>query len=302
MMKKWLAIGGLILVTVIWGGGFVASDMALGSMKPFQIMMVRFLLASVLMGMISMGQHKKEGKLEKRAGAIKAGILMGIALFAGFALQIIGLQYTTPSKNAFLTALNVVIVPFIAFIILKKKVGMEGIIGAIMSVIGVALLSLNGNLTLSLGDGLTLLCAVGFAFQIFFTGEFVKKYPASVLNMVQMITAFVLSAVSLVIFGENDFQVTTQGWLSVLYLGVISTTVCYLLQTACQKYVDETKAAIVLSMESVFGTIFSIIILHEVITLRMVIGCAIILAAVIISNLSETEGEAKDEEIQCSNF
>ena len=302
MMKKWLAIGGLILVTVIWGGGFVASDMALGSMKPFQIMMVRFLLASVLMGMISMGQHKKEGKLEKRAGAIKAGILMGIALFAGFALQIIGLQYTTPSKNAFLTALNVVIVLFIAFIILKKKVGMKGIIGAIMSVIGVALLSLNGNLTLSLGDGLTLLCAVGFAFQIFFTGEFVKKYPASVLNMVQMITAFVLSAVSLVIFGENDFQVTTQGWLSVLYLGVISTTVCYLLQTACQKYVDETKAAIVLSMESVFGTIFSIIILHEVITLRMVIGCAIILAAVIISNLSETEGEAKDEEIQCSNF
>ena len=129
-----------------------------------------------------------------------------------------------------------------------------------------------------------------------------KKYPASVLNMVQMITAFVLSAVSLVIFGENDFQVTTQGWLSVLYLGVISTTVCYLLQTACQKYVDETKAAIVLSMESVFGTLFSIIILHEVITLRMVIGCAIILAAVIISNLSETEGEAKDEEIQCSNF
>ena len=296
MMKKWLAIGGLILVTVIWGGGFVASDMALGSMKPFQIMMVRFLLASVLMGMISMGQHKKEGKLENRAGAIKAGILMGIALFAGFALQIIGLQYTTPSKNAFLTALNVVIVPFIAFIILKKKVGMKGIIGAIMSVIGVALLSLNGNLTLSLGDGLTLLCAVGF------TGESVKKYPASVLNMVQMITAFVLSAVSLVIFGENDFQVTTQGWLSVLYLGVISTTVCYLLQTACQKYVDETKAAIVLSMESVFGTIFSIIILHEVITLRMVIGCAIILAAVIISNLSETEGEAKDEEIQCSNF
>ena len=174
-MKKWLAIGGLILVTVIWGGGFVASDMALGSMKPFQIMMVRFLLASVLMGMISMGQHKKEGKLENRAGAIKAGILMGIALFAGFAFQIIGLQYTTPSKNAFLTALNVVIVPFIAFIILKKKVGMKGIIGAIMSVIGVALLSLNGNLTLSLGDGLTLLCAVGFAFQIFFDRRICEK-------------------------------------------------------------------------------------------------------------------------------
>ena len=296
-MKKWLAIGALILVTVIWGGGFVASDMALESMKPFQIMMVRFLLASVLMGVISWGQRKGEEKLKDRSGAIKAGVLMGVTLFMGFAFQIIGLQYTTPSKNAFLTALNVVIVPFIAFVILKKKIGAKGIIGAIMSVLGVGLLSLNGNFTVSLGDGLTLLCAVGFAFQIFFTSEFVKKYPASVLNMVQMFTAFVLSAISLVIFGENDFQVTTQGWLSVLYLGVVSTTICYLLQTACQKYIDETKAAIILSMESVFGTIFSILILHEVVTVRMVIGCAVILAAVIISNMSETSEETEDKEI-----
>lgn len=296
-MKKWLAIGALILVTVIWGGGFVASDIALESMKPFQIMMVRFLLASVLMGVISRGQRKSEEKLKDRAGVIKAGVLMGVTLFMGFAFQIIGLQYTTPSKNAFLTALNVVIVPFIAFVILKKKIGAKGIIGAVMSVLGVALLSLNGNFTVSLGDGLTLFCAVGFAFQIFFTSEFVKKYPASVLNTVQMFTAFVLSAISLMIFGENDFQVTTQGWLSALYLGVVSTTICYLLQTACQKYIDETKAAIILSMESVFGTIFSILILHEVVTVRMVIGCAVILAAVIISNMSETSEETEDKEI-----
>lgn len=296
-MKKWLAIGALILVTVIWGGGFVASDMALESMKPFQIMMVRFLLASVLMGVISRGQRKSEEKLKDRAGAIKAGVLMGVTLFMGFAFQIIGLQYTTPSKNAFLTALNVVIVPFIAFVILKKKIGAKGIIGAVMSVLGVALLSLNGDFTVSLGDGLTLFCAVGFAFQIFFTSEFVKKYPASVLNTVQMFTAFVLSAISLMIFGENDFHVTTQGWLSVLYLGVVSTTICYLLQTACQKYIDETKAAIILSMESVFGTIFSILILHEVVTVRMVIGCAVILAAVIISNMSETSEKIEDKEI-----
>lgn len=296
-MKKWLAIGALILVTVIWGGGFVASDIALESMKPFQIMMVRFLLASVLMGVISRGQRKSEEKLKDRAGAIKAGVLMGVTLFMGFAFQIIGLQYTTPSKNAFLTALNVVIVPFIAFVILKKKIGAKGIIGAVMSVLGVALLSLNGSFTVSLGDGLTLFCAVGFAFQIFFTSEFVKKYPASVLNTVQMFTAFVLSAISLMIFGENDFQVTTQGWLSALYLGVVSTTICYLLQTACQKYIDETKAAIILSMESVFGTIFSILILHEVVTVRMVIGCAVILVAVIISNMSETSEETEDKEI-----
>ena len=78
--------------------------------------------------------------------------------------------------------------------------------------------------------------------------------------------------------------------------GVVSTTICYLLQTACQKYVDETKAAIILSMESVFGTLFSILLLHEVITPRMVAGCTVILAAVIISNLSETEQTEKQKE------
>lgn len=283
--KKYLAIGGLVLVTIIWGGGFVASDMALESLRPLQIMTIRFFLATVLMGLISIKSLKKIEKEE-----LKAGMLMGTALFVGFALQIIALQYTTPSKNAFLTALNVVIVPFIAFIILKKKIGIKGIAGAAMAVVGVGLLSLDKNFTLGFGDGLTLICAVGFAFQIFLTSEYVKKYRAVVLNFVQMLTAFVLSAAGMLIFGETTFEVTTKGWLSVLYLGIISTTICYLLQTASQKYVDETKAAIILSMESVFGTLFSILILHEVITPRMVIGCIVILIAVIISNLAETEG------------
>ena len=83
-----------------------------------------------------------------------------------------------------------------------------------------------------------------------------------------------------------------KGWWSVLYLGIISTTVCYLLQTACQKYVDETKAAIILSMESVFGTLFSVMILHESITLRMILGCIIILAAVILANSATEETTA----------
>lgn len=303
-MKNRLAIGGLILVTIIWGGGFVASDMALESMGPFQIMAVRFLLATVLMGLISIKSLKGKSRTGKsltgksligiKKAEVLAGGLMGVALFTGFAFQIVGLQYTTPSKNAFLTALNVVIVPFISFLILKKKIGVKGVIGALMSVAGVALLSLDSNFSLGLGDGLTLICAVGFAFQIFLTSEFVKKYCATVLNFIQMATAFLLSVVCLFGNGETSFEVTTKGWLSVLYLGVISTTVCYLLQTASQKYVDETKAAIILSMESVFGTIFSIIILHEVITLRMVMGSVVILTAVVISNLSEIQEQTEE--------
>lgn len=283
-MKKYLAITGLVTVTIIWGGGFVASDMALESLRPFQIMAIRFLMASVLMGAASIRELKGINFKE-----LQAGILMGTALFVGFAFQIVGLQYTTPSKNAFLTALNVVLVPFISFILLRKKINRKSIAGAAMAIVGVGLLSLEKNMSLSMGDALTLVCAVGFAFQIFFTSEFVKKYRAVVLNFIQMLTAVLLSAICLFLFGETDFHVTPQGWLSVLYLGVVSTALCYLLQTASQKYVDETKSAIILSMESVFGTLFSILILHEQVTLRMVCGCIIILAAVIVSNLADTQ-------------
>ena len=261
-MKKYLAIFGLILVTVIWGGGFVASDMALDSLTPFQIMTFRFFLGTVILGGISLPGMKDIKKEE-----IRAGFFMGCALFAGFALQIVGLQYTTPSKNAFLTATNVVMVPFIAFLVYKKTVGMNGIVGAVMA-------------------------AVGFALQIFLTGEFAPKYRVRVLNTVQMATAFLLSAVFLAVQGQLTVHATSTGWLSVLYLGAVSTALTYLLQTNCQKYVDETKAAIILSMESVFGTLFSVILLHENVTMRMIGGCVLILAAVILSNYS---GEKKEE-------
>lgn len=114
-MKKYLGMIGLLIVTIIWGGGFVASEMALETLTPFQIMAVRFVIAAVLMAAMGRKHIKSITRQEMRCG-----FFLGAALFGAFALQIIGLQYTTPSKNAFLTATNVVIVPFIALVIYKK--------------------------------------------------------------------------------------------------------------------------------------------------------------------------------------
>ena len=150
---------------------------------------------------------------------------------------------------------------------------------------GGGVLSHQSDFSINLGDGLTLLCAVGFAFQIFLTGEFVGRIRASVLNFLQMTTACILSIIGLVISGDFHFAPSTKSILAVLYLGVVSTTVCYLLQTVSQKYVDETKSAIILSMEAVFGTVFSVILLHESVTIRMIIGSALILSAVLVSEI-----------------
>lgn len=158
-----------------------------------------------------------------------------------------------------------------------------------MAIVGAAVLSLQSDFSMGIGDLLTLVCAVCFALQIFLTGEFVGKIRPTVLNFLQMTTAFVLSGIGLILTGGFHFQASMKSMLAVLYLGVVSTTITYLLQTVSQKYVDETKSAIILSMEAVFGTIFSVILLHETVTVRMVIGSALILAAVLVSEVTFTK-------------
>lgn len=283
-MKKYLGIFGLLLVTIIWGGGFVASDMALETITPFQIMTIRFFLAAMIMAILSWKHIKTITKEE-----LKSGCLLGFFLFSAFALQIIALQYTTPSKNAFLTATNVVFVPFIAFIIYRKKINKQSLVGAAMAIIGAGILSVQKDFSLGLGDGLTLLCAICFAFQILLTGRYAGKIRAVVLNFLQMSTAFILSFIGLIFTGGFQFQPSTKSLVSVFYLGIVSTTITYLLQTVSQKYVEETKAAIILSMEAVFGTLFSVLLLHEEITIKMLLGSFLILGAVLVSELKITK-------------
>ena len=158
--------------------------------------------------------------------------------------------------------------------------------GAGMAIVGAAVLSLQSDFSMGIGDLMTLACAVCFALQIFLTGEFVGKIRPTVLNFLQMTTAFVLSGVGLIVTGSFRFKPSMESLLAVLYLGIVSTTITYLLQTISQKYVDETKSAIILSMEAVFGTIFSVILLHETVTVRMITGSVLILAAVLVSEVS----------------
>ena len=279
-MKKTLGIIGLVIVTIIWGGGFVASDIALNELSPFEIMSYRFLIASILMGIFAWKNLKTISKDE-----IIYGSVLGVALFSGFALQIIGLKYTTPSNNAFLTATNVVMVPFIAYIIGRKKLNKADIVGSFTALIGVGVLSLQSNFSIGTGDIFTLFCAMGFAFQIYLTGIFGKQIRPSILNFLQMFTAFCLSVIGPLFSGKINLSLSTQVISAIIYLGVVSTAICYFLQTAAQKYVDETKSAIILSMEAVFGTLFSIILLGEKLTIKMIIGGIMILSAVLMSEL-----------------
>ena len=260
-MRKYIGEIGLIITAIIWGSGFVGSAVALEYYTPYQILAGRFLIGVLILGIV----FNKRLKTIKKSTLIKGSIL-GIFLYIAFVLQTVGLQYTTPSKNAFLTAINVVIVPFIGFIIYKKKIDIFELGGAFMAIIGVAVLSLKFSSEINIGDLLTLCCAVGFAFHIFYTSKFVKDEDPIQLTIIQMMAAAVIGCVVVVFKGETTFSTQTEGLIPLLYLAVFSTTIAFLLQTVAQKYITETKAAIILSTESFWGMAFSVAILSEVMT------------------------------------
>lgn len=301
LVKKHIGEIGLILVSIIWGSGFVGTQLALhGGLTPLQLITLRFLIASILINVIFF----KEIKANINKAVIKRGIVLGVFLFLAFAVQTIGLLYTTPSKNAFITAANVVIVPFIGYFVYKRKLDKIGIISSLMTLIGIAILSLEADFSINVGDFLTLICAFAFAFHIFFTSEFASKYSPIVLTSVQFGVAFLLSLVAQIFIGEGKIDAGMSGYLGALYLGVFSTTIAFLVQTICQRKVEGAKTAIILSTEAVFGTLFSIVLLNEPVTIKLVLGSAIIFISIIMSQTKLSFLKQKSTYIQevCSGI
>lgn len=277
-MRKYIGEIGLIITAIIWGSGFVASAVSLEHYTPYQILAGRFLIGVVILCAIFYGKLK-----DIRKSTLVKGTILGLFLYVAFVLQTVGLQYTTPSKNAFLTGVNVIIVPFIGFLLYKRKIDLFELSGAVIALIGVAVLSLKLSAGVNIGDLLTLCCAVGFAFHIFYTAKFVEDEDAVLLTIVQMAVAAVIGWFFVIFKGETSFSMESEGLLPLLYLGIFSTTIAYLLQTVAQKYITETKAAIILSTEAFWGMAFSVVILSEVMTAKMTIGAVLILVAIIIS-------------------
>ena len=279
-MKQYIGDGMLLITAIVWGSGFVVTAIALEYLSAYQVMAGRFILAAIILSLLFGKKFKTFTK-----SVIWKGAILGTILYIGFALQTVGLEYTTPSKNAFLTAVNVVIVPLIAYLVYKRKVDRYETIGSIITLIGIGFLSLQGSMTISIGDALSLACAVAFAFDIFYTNHFVKKEDALSLTIVQFITASFIAVIAVLIQGDIPTTFEKEALYSIIYLAVFSTTIAYVFQNIAFQYTTATKGAIILSLESFFGMLLSVLFLHEVLTGRMVIGAALIMIAILITEL-----------------
>lgn len=280
---------GLLLVSIIWGSGFIASAIGLGYLTTYETLAGRFFVATLLLGVMT---FKKMRRIPFRT--LKNGVLLGVFLYASFLLQTLGLELTTPSKNAFLTAVNVAVVPFIGVLFHGHVLNKKDVVRATIAMVGVGLISFQWSGAVNFGDVLSFLCAFTFALHIFYTGTYAKEDDAIALTFVQMGTSFVLSFASVLYRGDRILGHDPRGYLAVLYLGIFSTTICFLMMTISQKHTKPSRAAVIMSTESLFAMVFSILILKEVVTFRMILGALVIFTAIILPEKKELE-EALEE-------
>lgn len=279
----------LLLTAIIWGYGFVAVANSLGSLTPFQILFLRFGIASVILIAVFFQRFRRLKKTTIRKGAI-----LGTLLFIGFVLQTFGMKYTTPSKNAFLTGVNVIIVPLIAYFLYKRRLTKQEAAGSVLAIIGIGLLTLQTSGAVNIGDLLTLGCAVAFAFQIFYTTIYMEGEHPVDMAIVQLVTSMLLAGGALLIEGAPVAMPPQSAILSILYLAVFSTTLTTVLQSWGQKYSSETRAAILLSTESLWGTLFSFLFIGEAMTLRLIAGGLIIFVSILLAQVKSPGAPALD--------
>lgn len=291
--------GALLLAAVIWGSGTVFMQVCIdGGIETGLQMFFRFWIGTLCLGALV---HKKLRQISRRL--LLCGLLCGTLLFFSFFILTFGLEFTTPANSAFLSASSVMLVPFISWVLLEIRPERKVFIGCFLCLLGVAVLSLqlDGGIHFTVGDGLTLLSAVFFSLYTCTVAKISAGLDAPLFTFVQLLVTAVWSTITLPISGA-DFSVIGQSWLSlgaVIFLGLFNTGLCYLIQMVAQKSLPPTRVSLILSSESLFGAVFSVLAGYDPFSIRLVVGGCIMMFSILLveTNLFGAPGKKKKNEV-----
>lgn len=276
----------IIVATIIWGSSFVIVKDVTNAITPAWILAVRFSAAAVIMGVIFLGRRA----LYFEKSHVGYGLLFGLAMFLAYYTQTIGITDTTPGKNAFLTGTYCVIVPFLAWLLLRRRPNRFNIVAAALCIAGIGFISLDGEsgeMSIRFGDAMTLVCAVFYALHIILVSKFAEGRDIYVLTLWQFVGVAACSWVVGLAFepAPSWAALPADCWISLGYLAVACTTVALLFQNIGQAHLPPASAALLLSLEAVFGVAFSVALGAESLTPRVVIGFALVFAAIVVSEV-----------------
>jgi drug/metabolite transporter (DMT)-like permease len=245
----------LLLLTLAWGTTFLLVKNALAGTSAGVLLLLRFGLGAATLALVALLRRERPTR-----ALVRHGVLLGLAMFAGFALQTLGLRTTTPARSGFITGLNVLIVPFLARALFGRRVPRSAWAGVALAVAGLALLTRPLSAAVSsavlVGDLLTTGCAVANAYQIVYTSEWSRRYPVALFTLVQVATTFVLAATLLPLEPARLGASAPLAW-TVLYLGVVMTAGAFFVMNWAQRHTTAVRAALIFSLEPVAAALFS---------------------------------------------
>lgn len=290
MKKRLLADFILLCVAFIWGATFVLVQQAISFLEPFTFNAVRFLFAALLLFIWFIFFNRDQiNKINKKL--FISGLFIGGSLFLGYALQTMGLLYTTSSKAGFITGLSVVLVPLLGFFILKQKPRAIAITGSIVAVIGLFLLTVGDSFTLNQGDALVLGCAIAFAMHIILTGKYTNDFPSMLLTITQITGVAIFSSIGALVFEDwkvvfdRDIILQREVIIALFVTAVLATAFAFFAQTKLQQYTTPTRVALIFAMEPVFAAITAYYWADERLGVLAIIGCLLIFLGMVLSEL-----------------
>ena len=276
----------LFLTAVLWGSTFTIGKLATEAFSASIIIALRFLVAALVLLLAAFPQRKQLNKTYW-----VHGFWMGLTLYLSYVLQVGGLALdTSPGKSAFLCTTYSVLVPFIHWFVTKRPPKPRHVVCVFLCLCGVGLLSLSGGWGMSAGDLLTVLSGVPCAMNIVISSIVSKNKNVLLLTTVELWVVTVLAWAFMLAGGDFPAEYPLGAVGGIVYLGLFATAFCLYMQSYGLKYAEPAIGGMILSLESVFGVLFSVLIYREGITLRMIVGFAVIFAAIV---LSQWEGKIR---------
>ncbi len=272
----------LFLCAFVWGFGYVAMDHLIETTNPLTAISLRFILAGSLIYVFRYNFIK--GKIVENIWPI---LVLGFVLFLAFVFQTFGLSLTTTSKNAFLTATNVIWTPIIVSIFYKYKVSRNIKIGSLLMIVGVALVSLDGISKFNVGDILTLVGAVFFAIHIIFINRYANDTNVDSLVFGQLLVTGIFALITTLALGDVVINAGSEFYISVFFVVVFSTALCFFLQNYGLSQIESSTGAIILSLESMFGVMAAMLIDNEAVNTITIVGFVVMFIAIIIAERKE---------------
>ncbi|WP_263264021.1 DMT family transporter [Pseudomonas sp. RIT-PI-S] len=275
----------MLLTAMIWGSGFIAQTTGMKHIGPFLYSGLRFALGSAcLLPLLYWRGRQLSRSVAQPRGQWAAGAAMGLALALGINLQQFGLQFTTVTNAGFITGLYVIVVPAVS-LLLGQATGAGTWLGACLAVAGMYLLSVNEHFEVAAGDWLQLVGAFVWAGHVLLVGYFASRYDVIRLAFIQFAVCALASLALALLFEPLDGQAILAAAPAVAYGGMVAAALGYTLQVIAQRHAITSHAAIIFSLEAVFAAIAATLCLGEVLSPRGYLGCAVMLAGMLVAQL-----------------